>query len=233
MLSHGSVIENAAEQSRQVDRPRTAPKHSAALSSQLRKTLGIMKNFLFHQRSIATTESGARMIKKTLIGIVGLTVIAYLGLFVYAITNQRIEALLICADLGGFKIPFSREMCRGYLFTFRGSQDDIDSLHQHVGASFAVQGESSAAEREQVLKFLIRKGLDVNRIDMHQLSPLHGAVVGNAADEVEILLRNGASPHLKDKKFGLTPLELALKLDRESKLPEDRRTVISLLKNAR
>ncbi len=173
------------------------------------------------------------MIKKTLIGIIGLMVVAYLGLAVYAITNQRIETLLICADQGGFKIPFSREICRGYLFTLRGSQDDIDSLHQGIGASFAVQGESSAAEREQVLQFLISKGLDVNRIDMHQLTPLHGAVLANSADEVEILLGNGANPNLKDKKFGLTPLELALKLDRESKFPEDRRVVIFLLKNAK
>ena len=179
------------------------------------------------------TESGVRMIKKMLIGIVGLTVIAYLGLFVYAITNQRIEALLICADQGGFKIPFSREICRGYLFTLRGSQEDIDFLHQGIGASFPVQGESSEAEREQILKFLISKGLDINRIDMHQLTPLHGAVLENSADEVGMLLRNGANPNLKDKKFGLTPLELALKLDRENKLPRDRQAVISLLRNAK
>ena len=171
------------------------------------------------------TESGARMIKKTLIGIIGLMVVIYLGLAVYVITKQGPEELLICADQGGFKIPFSREICRGYLFTLRGSQQDIDALHQGIGASFPVQGESSEAEREQILKFLISKGLDVNRIDMHQLTPLHGAVLANSADEVGMLLRNGSNPNLKDKKFGLTPLELALKLDRENKLPEDRRAV--------
>lgn len=179
------------------------------------------------------TESGARMIKKMLIGIIGLMVVIYLGLAVYVITKQGPEELLICADQGGFKIPFSREICRGYLFTFRGSQQDIDALHQGIGASFPVQGESSEAEREQILKFLISKGLDINRIDMHQLTPLHGAVLENSADEVGMLLRNGANPNLKDKKFGLTPLELALKLDRENKLPRDRQAVISLLRNAK
>lgn len=124
-------------------------------------------------------------------------------------------------------------MCREYLFAFRGSQQDIDSLHQGVGASFVIQGESAAPEREQVLKYLISKGLDVNHIDMHQLSPLHGAVLSNSADEVEMLLRNGASTNLKDKKFGLTPLELALKLQSENKLQRDWQEVISLLKNAK
>lgn len=172
--------------------------------------------------------------KKALIGyILGFIVTGYIGLSVYAITKQDVEELLICADQGGFKIPFSREICRGYLFTLRGSQEDIDFLHQGIGASFPVQGESSVAEREQVLKYLISKGLDVNHIDMHQLTPLHGAVLANSADEVGMLLRNGANPDLKDRKFGLTPLELALKLDRENKLPEDRRAVISLLRNAK
>jgi len=172
--------------------------------------------------------------KKVRIGcILGFIVTGYLGLSVYAITKQDVEELLICADKGGFKIPFSREICRGYLFTLRGSQEEIDFLHQGIGASFAVQGESTVAEREEVLKYLISKGLDVNRIDMHQLTPMHGAVLANSAEEVGMLLRNGANPNLKDKKFGLTPLELAHKLDRESKFSEDRRAVISLLKNAR
>lgn len=175
--------------------------------------------------------------KQTLIAfitVIGLVFAGYIGLLVYAIAKQNTEELLVCADTeSAFIRPFAKDICRAYLFAFRGTQQDIDFLHEGVGASFAVQGESSVAEREQVLKYLISKGLDVNHIDMHQLTPLHGAVLANSADEVGMLLRNGASPHLKDKKFGLTPLELALKLDRENKLPEDRRAVISLLKNAR
>lgn len=172
--------------------------------------------------------------RKVLLGyIIGLIVTGYIGLSAYVITKQGIEQLLVCADQGGIKIPFSKTLCREYLFAFRGSQQDIDLLHQGVGASFVIQGESAAPEREQVLKYLISKGLDVNHIDMHQLSPLHVAVLSNSADEVEMLLRNGASTHLKDKKFKLTPLELALKLQSENKLPRDRQAVISLLKNTK
>ena len=172
--------------------------------------------------------------KKALISIVGFVFVGYISLSTYLITTQNIVELLVCTDTDGiYKIPFAKPLCRGYLFTFRGSQQDIAALHRGVGASFVLNGESPAPEREQVLKYLISKGLDVNHLDMHQLLPLHGAVLNNSADEVGILLRNGANPNLKDKKFGLTPLELALKLQAESKFPQDRRAVISLLKGAK
>lgn len=170
--------------------------------------------------------------KRVLIAsIVGFLFVGYMGLSIYAVSRQEVGQLLICADRGGLKIPFSKCLCREYLFAFRGSKQDIDSLHQGIGALFVAQGESATSEREQILKFLIGKGLDVNRAGMHQLLPLHGAVLANSADEIRILLNNGADPSLKDNRFGLTALELALKLQSEDKLPGNRNTVISLLKN--
>ena len=175
--------------------------------------------------------------KKALISIIGVIFVGYISLSTYAITTLNIEELLVCTDSDRiYKIPFAKSICRGYLFTFRGSQQDIADLHQGVGASFVLNGYSTAPEREQVLKYLISKGLDVNHLDRHMFLPLHGAVLSNSADEVGILLRNGANPNLKDKKYELTPLELALKFQAEDKFPEDReerQTVISLLKNAK
>lgn len=171
------------------------------------------------------------MMKRQLIVSIVVVALAYAGLSAYVIANQGIEELLVCADKGELKIPLSKALCRSYLFALRGSRQDIDSLHQTAGASFVVQGESAAAEREQILKFLIDKGLDVNRTDMHQLTPLHAAVIANSADEVRMLLANGANGNAKDKKFGLTPLELALKLQTESKSPNERQAVVSALKN--
>ena len=165
--------------------------------------------------------------------LIGFILVSYIGLSIYVIAKQGTEELLLCVDNGGVKIPFSKYLCREYLFNVRGSQQDIDTLHRGIGASFVIQGKSTPPEREQVLKYLITKGLDVNHIDMHQLSPLHGAALANSVDEVEMLLRNGANTDLKDKKFGLTPLELALKLQSEDKLQSDRQAVISLLKNAK
>lgn len=176
---------------------------------------------------------GLEMKKTPIASIVGFLFLGYVGLSIHAVSQQGIEQLLICADRGGMKIPFSRHFCREYLFAFRGSRQDIDVLHQGIGALFVAQGESAIPEREQMLKFLIGKGLDVNRADMHELLPLHGAVLVNSVDEIRILLNNGANPLLKDNKFGLTPLELALKLQGEDKMPDNRDAVISLLKNAK
>lgn len=176
---------------------------------------------------------GLEMKKALIASVIGFLLFGYVGLSINAVAKQGIEQLLICADRGGLKIPFSKYLCREYLFAFRGSTKDIDALHQGIGASFAIQGESATSEREEILRFLIGKGLDVNRFDKDQLLPLHGAVLANSADEIKMLLQNGANPVLKDNTFGLTALGLALKLQSEDKLPNDRNAVISLLKNAK
>lgn len=74
--------------------------------------------------------------------------------------------------------------------------------------------------------------LDVNRAGMDKLLPLHGAVLANSSDEVKILLDSGASPLLEDERFGLTPIELVLKLQSENKRPIDLNDVNSVFRNA-
>jgi Ankyrin repeats (many copies) len=164
---------------------------------------------------------------------IGISAACYVGLSAYVIAQQGIEDLLLCADKGGLRIPISKNLCRAYLFAFRGSRQDIEALHRGIGASFVAQGESSATEREQILRFLISKGLNVNNIDAHKLTPLHSAVLANSAEEVELLLRNGASVSVKDERFKLVPLDLAIKLQKEGRLQNDRQAVISLLRNAK
>jgi ankyrin repeat protein len=169
--------------------------------------------------------------KKRWTALTGLVVLGYISLCAYLVMNQNAEELLICADKGGLKIPASKFLCRQYLFAARGTAQDIAALHLGVGASLVVQGQSSAPQREQVLQYLIGKGLDVNRLDRHQLSPLHAAVLANSPEEVQMLLNNGANPNLKDKKFGLTPLELAVQLQNEGQSQRNLSAVIDLLKN--
>jgi len=161
-----------------------------------------------------------------------LVLMAYLGLSAHAITQQSIEDLLVCADHGGLKVPFSRAVCRAYLQTARGTPQDIEALHEGTGAAFVIQGESSIADREELLAFLVGKGLNVNHVDMHGLLPLHSAVIANSATEVEMLLRHGANPGLVDQQFGLDPLALALKLQKERPTGVDRTAVIGKLKQA-
>lgn len=173
------------------------------------------------------------MRSKPLVGsLLVLVLMAYLGLSAHALTQQSIEDLLVCADQGGLKVPFSRALCRAYLQTSRGTRQDIEALHEGTGASFVIQGESSIADREELLAFLVGKGLDVNNMDMHGLLPLHSAVIANSAKEVEVLLRHGANPGLVDQRFGLDPLALALKLQQEKPTGMDRTAVIGKLKQA-
>lgn len=169
--------------------------------------------------------------KKIIASIIGSLLFIYMGLSAYVVSAQEIEDLLLCADRGGLRIPFSKQVCRQYLLNFRGSKADIDTLQQGIGALFVTQGESTTSERTELLKFLVSKGLDVNHTGMDGLLPLHGAVLVNAADEVKMLLDNGADPALKDERFKLTPLEFALKLQSENKTLSDRSAVIIILKN--
>ncbi len=174
--------------------------------------------------------------KKTTIALslLGFILAGYTTLAAYVVTNQNIEELLICSDKAGiYAIPFGKNVCQAYLFNFRGTPEDIAALHKGIGASFVTGGESPLPERERILKYLIGKGLDVNQIDMHGMLPLHSAVVLNSTDALEMLLRNGAKPNLKDKRTGGTPLELALKLQAKSKEPEKRQAVVSILERAK
>lgn len=156
----------------------------------------------------------------------------YAALAAYVITSQGIQQLLVCADAGGLKVPYSKQICRAYLFIFRGSKQDIDALEKGAGALFVIQGESTTEEREEILKFLVSKGLDVNRASDMQLSPLHGAVLANSAEEVKLLLDHGANPKVNDDKVGATALEFALRLQSDAKSPSDYDEVIALLREA-
>lgn len=164
---------------------------------------------------------------------IGIAAAVYVGLSAQVIIRQDIQDLLVCADRGGLKIPLSSSLCREYLFAFRGTAEDIATLHQGVGASFVLQGRAPLAERERILDFLVGKGLDVNRIDMHKLRPLHAAVLSNSPEEVVMLLRHGARPELPDERYGQTPLELALTLERDERRETGREDLIAMLRNVR
>lgn len=163
-------------------------------------------------------------------GVLLLAFAGYAALIVTAMTQKPFEHLLVCADAGGLNIPLSKQMCRFYLRNFRGSPDDIAALESGIGASFIAQGKSPLPEREAILKDLTAKGLDVNHIGVNGMTALHEAVLANAIDEVDLLIRNGANPAIKDKKYGLTPLELAEKLQKEHADSGDRGAIIKMLR---
>ena len=168
--------------------------------------------------------------KKFALTLIGFVVFAYVGFSAHAVTQLGIEHLLLCADKGGLKVPFSKQLCRNYLMNFRGSQEDIATLQQGVGAFLVTQGSSPISERTELLEFLVGKGLDVNRAGMDNILPLHGAVLANSADGLQILLDVGANPFLTEETFGLTPWQLALRLKGEDTQPIDRSAVFEIFR---
>ncbi|HST20350.1 MAG TPA: ankyrin repeat domain-containing protein [Blastocatellia bacterium] len=56
-----------------------------------------------------------------------------------------------------------------------------------------------------ILKFLIKRGCDLNKGDDDGLTPLHAAALENNREAAAALLRGGAEPDIEDR-FGNTPL---------------------------
>lgn len=174
-----------------------------------------------------------------LIGVAILTVLCVVcGVVSYNVMNFNINELVACSDADGDFIIPSKQLCRQYLFHFRGNEEDISLLHRGIGASLILNGMGSIQDKEEVLKNLIGKGLDINRVDRHRLTPMHGAVLSNSLEHVQLLLRNGADASMKDGHFQLDPLGLAYMLQRDDVLKghgirASRDPIIALLANAK
>ncbi|KDQ11655.1 hypothetical protein BOTBODRAFT_114037, partial [Botryobasidium botryosum FD-172 SS1] len=92
-----------------------------------------------------------------------------------------------------------------------------NSLHRTAGLLHHPDGA-------EVLSTLIDGGADVHAVDDFGRSPLFHAARDGSAAAVQLLLRAGADPHLRDKQ-SQTPLHLAV----ES--PEGADAVVALLKS--
>jgi uncharacterized protein len=167
--------------------------------------------------------------KWTLIALAAI-VLVYSLLAGYAVTQQDIHRLILCSDHGGLKIPFAKNVCRLYLYSFRGTKQDMEDLHAGAGALFVTQGED-LAQRRETLRFLVSRGLDVNRASpVDGLPPLHAAVVLNDPEQVSLLLESGARQDIEDQRFKLKPLALAKHLQtKDPTVNTARSAVIKLL----
>jgi ankyrin repeat protein len=65
---------------------------------------------------------------------------------------------------------------------------------------------------DEVVKYLIGKGGNIEATDDDEMTPLHKAAEQNRLSTVRILLELGAKTDVKTKK-GLTPMELATSSD--------------------
>jgi len=120
-----------------------------------------------------------------------LIIVAGVSALFISLTNSDIEDVIICAsDNDAYYIP--EDLCRYYLYNYRGSKEDIEYLQSRAGLGF-VFGISDRSMRRDVIQFLIAKGLSVNGIsNFDGLTPLHAAILLNEPDLVQLLIESGA-----------------------------------------
>lgn len=163
-----------------------------------------------------------------LVAIAGLLVASSWS-YVTAKTLANFEALLICSQ--GLDSMIPKSLCQTYLFKFGGKPDEIAALNQGAGVGWVIDAEDDE-DRKKLVDFLLEKGVDINAMDRRSgLTILHGVVLENNLAAVELLLRNGASPMVKDREKRRIPLEFALDLAGKPNQP-DRTAIIRLLEGA-
>jgi len=156
----------------------------------------------------------------------------YVAVAVGLIGRQDALSLVLCADKGGWRIPFDNFLCRQYLFRFRIDAQDVADVQRAGGGSFLIQIED-AVLREKALRAFVERGLDLNLVDdLHGGYPLHAAVLFGDTEAVGLLLEHGAQVDVLDAKHGLTPLQLANRLAAEQRDTVDRSKMIRMLAEA-
>jgi hypothetical protein len=74
--------------------------------------------------------------------------------------------------------------------------------------------EAALRSSLKMVELLVEKGAEVDALDTEGDTPLHKAVKGDHLPAMHHLLKNGANPHLKNKR-NISPLELAQKMKKD------------------
>lgn len=111
---------------------------------------------------------------------------------------------------------FSTPQVFDLLVSYGARKEDSDALYNAAGSS-----ETGSPGRLGMMQHLIDLGFDVNAMSRARVSeyrrkgqgtPLHDAMVPEQTDRIELLLRSGADPWIKNT-LGQTPLEYAIAED--------------------
>lgn len=192
--------------------------------------MSLMLNMAPRARRIAFGVDMSRLKKGFIwVGVSAVTILGISWSYVLTTTVADFELLLLCSQGKEEWIP--KAACQRYLFAFRGNPDEIARLNQGVGIRWATDAERME-DKAKLVSFLLKKGVDIDAIDQHSgISALHAAVLENNSTVVELLLRNGANPSVRDRAGGKTPLEMARELSNKPNQP-DRTEIIKLLQSA-
>ncbi len=156
--------------------------------------------------------SKVKLLLSALILIVVTAVATMSSFYIYLLNQYDMHRVIITAKRE--KTPYlASVISKIYLYSFRGTPEDIEYLQSSVGimASF---GFKDKAQDEKLFYFLLDKGFNINKAnDIDGLYPLHEAIFWNNLDAVRLLLLNGADPTLEDKQFKLNSLDFTRKLN--------------------
>lgn len=156
---------------------------------------------------------------------------AVAGIYSYfvASTFGNLDFLLLCSQGKEALIP--KRACQAYLFRFGGSPSEISDINRGAGVLWALSAESTD-DKIKLLRFLLQKGVNIDALDERSgVSALHAMVIENDVEGVDLLLKNGANPVVRDRMSGKTPLEFALA--RQGKPGEpDQMPIINRLKKS-
>lgn len=153
--------------------------------------------------------------------------VTYFSTAFYTLIDSDVEDLIICSTNDNTHyIPSGA--CEYYLLNYRTGQDDIESLESGAGLAFLFEIKD-VNKRYAYIEHFISKGLAINLLsNIDGLSPLHSAILLNDIKLVRFLIDKGASITIKEKLYGLTPLEFTYKLT-EKNAQIDRQLISELL----
>ncbi|MCG6202977.1 ankyrin repeat domain-containing protein, partial [Psychromonas antarctica] len=144
--------------------------------------------------------------KVKIIACLGVFLVGISGLMVNDISKMNPETIVMCTlNEGGILIP--AKACEYYLYNHRDIASDVYEMSNSVGLSFILEGKNKIKKYE-IASFFILNGLSVNSINYsggYNITPLHGAVIGNDLEMVSFLLSNGASISIKAPTLDMTP----------------------------
>jgi len=173
----------------------------------------------------------------------------YIGMTIHFLQTASISDLMVCTSGEGERnIP--RQVCREWIYTFRGTSEDVESLQSSIGIVFRGTPDLEDVEishasvgiewvfatpREDwnaMARFWLSKGVNINyRRPISLLTALHSAALRGNAEQVEFLLGLGADPTLRDAG-GLTALERIEWATATDPHAPDYTATVALLKNA-
>jgi ankyrin repeat protein len=136
---------------------------------------------------------------------------------VYSLSESNVEDIIICGTNDDTHyIP--DKACELYLFNFRTSENDIQSLESGAGLAFLF-GIQDINKRYVYLEHFLSKGASIDALSkVDGLSPLHAAILLNDLRLVKYLIDKGANTSQIEGNDELTPLTFLQKLEKNNKL---------------